>query len=195
LEADLGQASGRVGPQLGQAAVEPVDVLLLGGPRIRDRPSVSHGPCLGQLPSGLVKKASRTSGARSRLPVAQVLSADVVRPFRVTAPQPPGHDWQRRLIVLVIAFVACAGLLATSHVGGTATTAAQRGPRTTTVAPPSIAAPTTTTTVDPKAISAGVAALLSHEGPSAQEVASAPSSARSGGGGRHAKSSGVRLRK
>ena len=47
------------------------------------------------------------------------------------------------------------------------------------------AAPTTTTTVTPQSIQAGVAALLSHEGATPQEVASAPASTHAAGGLRH----------
>jgi hypothetical protein len=127
--------------------------------------------------------------------VAAVLFADAVKRFPVTAPQPPGHDWQRRLTLLVIAFVGGAGLLLTFHGGGSTRRVAQRATPST-VAPPSSAAPaTTTTTVDPKAISAAVASLVAHEGPSPQEVAAAPASTRSTAGARHSKSGGSHIRK
>jgi hypothetical protein len=127
--------------------------------------------------------------------VAAVLSADAVKRFPVTAPQPPGHDWQRRLTLLVIAFLGCAGLLLTSHGGGPTRRVAQRAAPSS-AAPLSSAEPaTTTTTVDPKAISAAVASLVAHEGPSPQEVAAAPASTRSAGGARHSKSSGPHIRK
>ena len=98
--------------------------------------------------------------------------------------------------MLVIGLAASVGLLVASHVGGTTRTVAQRTTGST-VVPPSSAAPpaTTTTTVDPKAISAGVASLLSHEGPTLQEVASAPASTRPAGGARHGKSTGLHVRK
>jgi hypothetical protein len=127
--------------------------------------------------------------------VAAVLSADAVKRFPVTAPQPPGHDWQRRLTLLVIAFVGCAGLLLTSHGGGPTRRVAQRVTRATVAPPSSAASATTTTTVDPKAISAAVASLVGPEGPTPQELAAAPASTRSAGGARHSKSGGSHIRK
>jgi hypothetical protein len=53
---------------------------------------------------------------------------------------------------------------------------------------PSTEAPApTTTTVDPKAIQAGVANLLAHEGPTPQQVAAVPASNSVHASGHHAK--------
>ena len=49
LEAHVGQPSRRLGAQLGQAPVQPVDVALLGAVRVLGRrPPLSHHTCLGQ---------------------------------------------------------------------------------------------------------------------------------------------------
>src|SRR5205807_7443009 len=146
-----------MGAQLGQAAVQPVDVGLLGGVRVLDRrPSVGHRSSLADR----IKRALRNGVSRSRRGRALVLSSGVVKPFAVLAPKPPGYGWQRRLALLIAGFAACVGVLATSHAGRTSSTASQRV-TSPAIAPSPPPPPTTTTTVDPKAISAGVAALLS----------------------------------
>jgi len=92
------------------------------------------------------------------------------------------------LILLVVAAVALVTVVGALHGSGTTTTAS----RVPTVAPSTTALPLpTTTTVDPKAIQAGVAALLAHDGPTPQQVASAPSSPRSSVA-HHTKSGGAR---
>jgi hypothetical protein len=109
-----------------------------------------------------------------------------MRPFDVDDFEPPGHDWRRRLGVLVMGSVAFVGALAVWPAQSAPTSDA--GSSATSVAP--TPAPTTTTTVSPQSIQAGVATLLAHEGATPQELASAPASARSAGGVRHSRAGG-----
>ena len=105
----------------------------------------------------------------------------MVRPFDVDDFSPPGNDWRRRLAVLIAgsgAFVAMLAVWPAQTVSNSASSQATR-PVT------SPAAPTTTTTVTPQSIQAGVAALLSHEGATPQELVSAPASTHAAGGLRH----------
>jgi hypothetical protein len=86
----------------------------------------------------------------------------------------------------MVVSAACVGMLLTWPPGTPTTSASQRS------ANPTVTAATTSTTVDPKAISAGVAALYAHEGPTAQQLVSAPSSPRST---HHARVGGGRSRR
>ena len=113
-------------------------------------------------------------------------------PLRLTVPRPPDELWKRRLILLVVGVLALGGVGAALH--GSGSTTSDAGDLVATTAPAPTEAPTTT--VDPKAIQAGVANLLGHEGPTPQELASAPTSSKGGGGsskgggGRHGNSGG-----
>jgi len=112
-----------------------------------------------------------------------------VSSFRFSIPRPPEDAWKRRLILGVVGVLAL-GAVGVAVKGGSSTTTpatvAATPAATTTTAPP---APTSTT-VDPKAISAGVANLYSHEGATPQQLAAAPSSAKAAGA-HHAKSGGT----
>jgi hypothetical protein len=83
--------------------------------------------------------------------------------------------------------VVALGVVGLALKGGSSTSSAddQIVPTTTTVV-----TDVTTTTVDPKAIQAGVANMLAHEGPTPQQIAAVPSNtSHSGtGGGHHGKS-------
>ena len=106
-------------------------------------------------------------------------------PRRFAIPRPPDDPRKRRLILAVTSFIAVAAVVLALHGGSTSTS------DTTDVAPstvPTTEAPApTTTTVDPKAIQAGVAALLAHEGPTPQQVAAVPANSATHAGGHHGK--------
>jgi hypothetical protein len=89
---------------------------------------------------------------------------------------------------MLVAGVVALGAVVVAFKGGSSTTTASND-TTTTTSTWVVPAPTTTT-VDPRAIQAGVAALLSHEGATPQELASVPSSPKAATGGHHAKSGG-----
>jgi len=80
-------------------------------------------------------------------------------------------------------FVALAAVGLALHGGSTPTDADQVAPPVATTTVPL----STTTTVDPKAIQAGVAALLAHEGPTPQQIASVPASTSAHGSSHHGK--------
>ena len=83
------------------------------------------------------------------------------------------RSWKVRGGILAVATFALLGVLALSS-GSTSPTAASEPAPT---APATTSTSTTAvvpTTVDPKAIQAGVAAFLSHEGPTPQELAAVP---------------------
>ncbi len=119
-----------------------------------------------------------------------VLSAAVVSSFRLALPRPPEEVWKRRLILLVAGLIVLVALVAAFHGGGSTVTATSSRAAPSTV-PPAPSPPPTTTTVDPKAIQAGVAALLAHEGATPQELASAPSSPHAVAGSSHHAKVGV----
>jgi len=102
----------------------------------------------------------------------------VLRPFDVDDFSPPGSDWRRRLAVLIAGSGAFVAMLAVWPAQTASNSASSQTTRQ--VTPP--AAPTTTTTVTPQSIQAGVAALLSHEGATPEELASAPASTHAAGG-------------
>ena len=101
--------------------------------------------------------------------------------------QLPGGNWRARLVVLVVVSVGCIVMLLTWPAASPTTSASQRSAKPTVNAPP-----TTTTTVDPRAISAGVAALYAHEGPTPQQLASVPPSEHST---HHGRASGTHPRR
>jgi hypothetical protein len=100
------------------------------------------------------------------------------------------RSWKVRAAILAGGGLACLGLLLAPS--GSAPTSAG-APAAASVAgqqsssPPSPTVDVTTTSIDPKAIQAGVAALLSHDGPTPQELAAPPAVSRGGG---HAKKAG-----
>jgi hypothetical protein len=104
-----------------------------------------------------------------------------MRPFDVDDFETPGYDWRRRLSVLVLGSVAFLGVLVLWPDQSTPKDAAGSAGRTAAA----VVAPTTSTTVSPQSIQSGVAALLAHEGPTPQELASVPASAHAAGGLRH----------
>lgn len=106
------------------------------------------------------------------------MCADAVRPFDPDLDEflPPGYDWRRRLAVLVVGSVGCLGFLALVPNQTTPPLGSSSSGRV--ANPPPL---TTSTTVSPQSIQAGVASLLSHDGPTPQELASAPASARAAG--------------
>ena len=89
----------------------------------------------------------------------------------------------------VAGFVAIAAVALALHGGSSTPDTSQVAPSTV----PSTEAPApTTTTVDPKAIQAGVAALLSHEGVTPQQLAAVPSNSSTHASGHHAKTGASR---
>lgn len=96
-------------------------------------------------------------------------------------PQPPQEPWVRRAILVVASVVVLAAAVLAFKGGSSTNTADDEVvPTTWTVAPD-----VTTTTADPKAIQAGVANLLAHDGPTPQELAAVPANAGHGGSGSH----------
>lgn len=107
--------------------------------------------------------------------------------FRFSVPRPPEEAWKRRLVLGVVGVLAL-GAVVLALKGGDTTP--ETAPTATPPAPTTMTAPApTSTTVDPKAISAAVAALYAHDGPTPQQLASAPSSSKATSG-HHAKSGG-----
>lgn len=84
----------------------------------------------------------------------------------------------------MVACVVALGAVVLALKGSSSSSADEKVVPTTTVA-----ANVTTTTIDPKAIQAGVANLLAHEGATPQQIAAVPAntSHNTGGGTHHAK--------
>ena len=92
---------------------------------------------------------------------------------RLRIPQPPHDPRIRRIILVAVSVIALAVVVLALKGGGSTTpTADDEVVPTTTVV-----ANVTTTTIDPKAIQAGVAGLLGHEGATPQELAAVPANA------------------
>ncbi|MBV8385392.1 MAG: hypothetical protein JO155_01230 [Acidimicrobiia bacterium] len=93
---------------------------------------------------------------------------------RLRVPQPPQDPRVRRVILVVVGFIALAAVALSFKGSSTPTADDEIVPTTTTVA-----ANITTTTLDPKAIQAGVAGLLSHEGATPQQLSAVPANTSS----------------